>query len=134
MLGPDYVELANAAVREGIAAREAADPDATFFHDEAGFTSIDEDQPSISTRRATRWCSLRNMSWPPATWASWSSRCPSPDRRSRQNMNINSESGQECLPGFGNFFFDNRGRRSAILSYINIRLYTNIITCVERRK
>ena len=44
MLGPDYVELANAAVREGIAAREAADPDATFFHDEAGFTSIDEDQ------------------------------------------------------------------------------------------
>ena len=44
MLGPDYVELANAAVRKGIAAREAADPDATFFHDEAGFTSIDEDQ------------------------------------------------------------------------------------------
>lgn len=44
ILGPDYVELANAAVREGIAAREAADPDATFFHDEAGFTSIDEDQ------------------------------------------------------------------------------------------
>ena len=44
VLGPDYVELANAAVRAGIAAREAADPEADFFHDQFGFTSISEDQ------------------------------------------------------------------------------------------
>ena len=44
VLGPDYVELANAAVRAGIAAREAADPEADFFHDGFGFTSISEDQ------------------------------------------------------------------------------------------
>ena len=44
VLGPDYVELANAAVRAGIAAREAADPEAGFFHDQFGFTSISEDQ------------------------------------------------------------------------------------------
>ena len=44
VLGPDYVELANAAVRAGIAAREAADPEADFFHDAFGFTSISEDQ------------------------------------------------------------------------------------------
>ena len=44
LLGPDYVALANAAVEAGIAAHEAADPDATYFHDEIGFTSIDEDQ------------------------------------------------------------------------------------------
>ena len=44
VLGPDYVELANAAVRAGIAAREAADPEAGFFHDAFGFTSISEDQ------------------------------------------------------------------------------------------
>ena len=44
VLGPDYVELANAAVRVGIAAQEAADPEADFFHDQFGFTSISEDQ------------------------------------------------------------------------------------------
>ena len=44
VLGPDYMALANAAVEEGIAARLAADPEASFFRGENGFTSIDEDQ------------------------------------------------------------------------------------------
>ena len=44
VLGSDYLELANEAVRAGIARREAEDPDASFFHDEFGFTSISEDQ------------------------------------------------------------------------------------------
>ena len=44
VLGSDYLELANEAVRAGIARREAEDPDASFFHDEFAFTSISEDQ------------------------------------------------------------------------------------------
>ena len=44
VLGPDYMALANAAVEEGIAARLSADPEASFFRGENGFTSIDEDQ------------------------------------------------------------------------------------------
>ena len=44
MLGPDYMELANEAVREGIAQR-SQDPDNIYFEPgEGGFESIDEDQ------------------------------------------------------------------------------------------
>lgn len=44
VLGPDYLELANQAVREGIALREQ-DPDNSYFPpDEGGFTSIAEGQ------------------------------------------------------------------------------------------
>ena len=44
VLGPDYMELANEAVREGIAQR-AQDPDNVYFEPgEGGFESIDEDQ------------------------------------------------------------------------------------------
>ena len=45
VLGPDYMALANAAVEAGIAARQAADPEASFFLGENGFTSIAPDQP-----------------------------------------------------------------------------------------
>ena len=45
VLGPDYMALANAAVEAGIAARQAADPEASFFLGENGFTSISPDQP-----------------------------------------------------------------------------------------
>ena len=47
MLGPDYKELANEAVRAGIAAQEAESPDNIYFHGEEGvegFTSIADDQ------------------------------------------------------------------------------------------
>ena len=44
LLGENYIEKANQAVREGIAQREAADPDAMFFHDELGFQTITPDQ------------------------------------------------------------------------------------------
>ena len=44
LLGEDYIDKVNQAVREGIARREAADPDASFFHDELGFTTIAPDQ------------------------------------------------------------------------------------------
>ena len=44
VLGPDYVELANEAVRNGIAQR-SQDPDNVYFEPgEGGFTSIDQDQ------------------------------------------------------------------------------------------
>lgn len=44
VLGPDYVELANEAVRAGIAQR-SQDPDNVYFEPgEGGFTSIDQDQ------------------------------------------------------------------------------------------
>lgn len=44
VLGPDYVELANQAVREGIAQR-SQDPDNSYFPpEEGGFTSIAQDQ------------------------------------------------------------------------------------------
>ena len=47
MLGPDYKELANEAVRAGIAAQEAESPDNIYFHGEEGvegFPSIADDQ------------------------------------------------------------------------------------------
>lgn len=44
LLGENYIEIVNKAVREGIAAREAEDPDAEFFHDELGFKTIGADQ------------------------------------------------------------------------------------------
>ena len=47
MLGPDYKELANEAVRAGIAAQEAGSPDNIYFQGEEGvegFTSIADDQ------------------------------------------------------------------------------------------
>ena len=44
LLGENYIEKANQAVREGIAAREDADPDAQFFHDELAFQTIAPDQ------------------------------------------------------------------------------------------
>ena len=44
LLGENYIEKANQAVREGIAAREADDPNAMFFHDELEFQSIKPDQ------------------------------------------------------------------------------------------
>lgn len=44
VLGPDYMELANEAVREGIAQR-SQDPDNIYFEPgDGGFTSISEDQ------------------------------------------------------------------------------------------
>ena len=44
MLGEDYIELCNRAVREGIAANEQKNPDEQYFHDEMGFQSIEPDQ------------------------------------------------------------------------------------------
>ena len=44
LLGEGYIETVNKAVREGIAQREAEDPDATFFHDELEFQTIEADQ------------------------------------------------------------------------------------------
>lgn len=44
LLGENYIEKANQAVREGIAVREANDSNAMFFHDELEFQSIKPDQ------------------------------------------------------------------------------------------
>ena len=44
MLGENYIELCNEAVREGIAANERENPDDLYFHDEMGFQSIEPDQ------------------------------------------------------------------------------------------
>ena len=44
ILGPDYKEIANAAVLAGIAANEAANPEEEYFHGESGFQSIADDQ------------------------------------------------------------------------------------------
>ena len=44
MLGEDYIERCNEAVREGIATNEKKNPDEQYFHDEMGFQSIDPDQ------------------------------------------------------------------------------------------
>ena len=58
MLGPDYKELANEAVRAGIAAQEAESPDNIYFHGEEG---VEASPPSpmtsafISMRRAIRY-------------------------------------------------------------------------------
>lgn len=45
MLGEGYIEKANAAVRQGIAADEAANPEEQYYHDELAFQSIEPDQP-----------------------------------------------------------------------------------------
>ena len=46
LLGDGYIEKVNEAVRAGIAADEAANPEEQYFHDEMipGFESIEEDQ------------------------------------------------------------------------------------------
>ena len=47
LLGPNYKQLANQAIRAEIARREAEDPDNRYFHGEdgvEGFTSIADDQ------------------------------------------------------------------------------------------
>ena len=46
LLGDGYIEKVNKAVRDGIAADEAAHPENQYFHDETipGFKSIEEDQ------------------------------------------------------------------------------------------
>lgn len=44
MLGEDYIELCNQAVKEGISANEQKNPDEQYFHDEMGFQSIEPDQ------------------------------------------------------------------------------------------
>lgn len=44
MLGENYIELCNEAVREGIAANEKRNPDEQYFHDEMEFQSIEPDQ------------------------------------------------------------------------------------------
>lgn len=45
LLGEGYIEKVNAAVRQGIEADEAANPENQYFHDELGFRSIEPDQP-----------------------------------------------------------------------------------------
>lgn len=44
MLGEGYIEKVNEAVRRGIAADEAANPDEQYYHDELAFQTIAPDQ------------------------------------------------------------------------------------------
>ncbi len=44
MLGEDYINICNEAVREGIAANEKKNPEGRYFHDELEFQSIEPDQ------------------------------------------------------------------------------------------
>lgn len=44
LLGPDWVETANRAVRDGMAQAMAQDPQNAYFQGEDGFTSVSEDQ------------------------------------------------------------------------------------------
>ncbi len=44
LLGEEYIAIVNEAVRQGIAADEAANPDNQYFHDELAFQTIQPDQ------------------------------------------------------------------------------------------
>ena len=67
MLGPDYKELANEAVRAGIAAQEAESPDNIYFRrggGGGGFPSIADDQRFYINEAGNPVLILRSMRLP----------------------------------------------------------------------
>lgn len=84
MLGPDYKELANEAVRAGIAAQEAESPDNIYFHGEEGvegFPSIADDQRFYINEAGNPVLIFEKYEIAPGYMASRNLRCPCPGNR-----------------------------------------------------